>query len=229
MYKEIENIVEEALTEETIAELNGVILGTEQWVSNTYTALKQGNYKPEILTEKLEPVEEDFSRNVMGVLQEDRFAKPGICAFLIGGGMHLSILQELALVDPNVTDPEKSSYCQAVKNWAKTYGDFVYRTVDDIMKTRLDMIELFTSNYQTDIFTHVLSAWWKDSYDDTQSKQWNYVISSLGNSGDEDYRKHAEADMEKHVSAVRKDWLERMGDPYVVADTWYKLVDTGGI
>jgi len=230
MYKEIEKIVDEALTEEAIDELNGKIYGTEQWVSNTYTALKQGGtYTPEMLTEKLQPVEEDFSRNVIGVLQEERFSKPGICTFLIGAGMHLSILQELALVDFTVTEPEKSSYIQAVKNWAKSYGDYVYRTVDDIMKTRENMIKTHTSDYQTDPFTHVLSAWWTDDYDSTQSKMWNYTISSFGSSGDSDYTKHCKADMDKHVSAVRKDWLERMGDPYVVADTWYKLEETGGI
>jgi len=230
MYKEIEKIVDEALTDEAIAELNGKILGTEQWVRNTYTAFKEGTYTPKMLTEKLMPVEEDFSRNVMGVLQEERFSKPGICTFLIGGGMHLSILQELALVDFTVTDALKSSYCQATKNWAKEYGDYVYRTVDDIMKTRLDMIQLYKSSFQENNFTFIFSAWWKDSYDDTQSKQWNYTISSLGgDSGDEDYEKLAKADMDKHVSTVRKDYLERMGDPYVVADTWYKLEDTGGI
>jgi len=97
------------------------------------------------------------------------------------------------------------------------------------MKTRENMIKTHTSDYQTDPFTHVLSAWWTDDYDSTQSKMWNYTISSFGSSGDSDYTKHCKADMDKHVSAVRKDWLERMGDPYVVADTWYKLEETGGI
>jgi len=230
MYKEIEKIVDEALTEEAIAELNGKILGTEQWVRNTYTALKEGTYTPKMLTEKLQPVEEDFARNVIGVLQEDRFSKPGICTFLIGAGMHLAILQELLFVDFTVTDLQKSPYFQAIKNWAKEYGDYVYRTVDDILETRNNMIQMYTSNLQTNNFTFVLSAWWKDDYDNTQSKQWTYVISSIGgDSGDENYTDHCRADMEKHQSAVRKDWIERMGDPYVVADTWYKLVDTGGI
>jgi len=221
-YKDIQKVVDSALTEETIAQLNGVILGTEQWVRGTYTMQKEGGYSKDKLTEALAPVEDDITRHVLGVLRDERYASAGIGVFLIGAGMHLAILQELALVDPEF-EPEKSPYYESVKFYAKEHGDHVTTTVDDIMKKRLDMIKLFDEDVQSNQFTFDMSAWWEDSYDNTKSKFWTYEISSFGDSGDPDYHKHAKEDMDKHISAVRKDWLSQIGDPYVVVEDWKTL------
>jgi len=221
-YKEIGDVVDSALTEDKVATLNGIILGTEQWVRGTYTFQKDAGYSKEQLTAGLTPVQDDITRHVLGILTDEHYAESGIGVFLIGAGMQLAICQEMAMVDPGF-EPDKSPFYESIKFYAKEYGEHVTTIVDQVITKRLDMIELCDSDVHTNQFTWDMSAWWEDHYLNTKSKFWDYEICSFGDSGDPDYRKHAEADMEKHKTEVRNDWLARIGDPYAVVESWNKL------
>jgi len=227
VYLEIQKIVHNELTDVIIDQLNGRILGTESWVKNTYTELKaSGQYTDEELSEMISDEEVKLATEVIGPLREERFSKPGICVFMIGAGMHLAIIQELAYVDPK-TDAASSAYIDVLKNWAKDYGDFANTTTDAILSDRLEMISFKSETYHDPGSGYFFNEyWWYDSYDQSSCSHFMWYTDDKGDQhGDMDAPDHAREDMQKHKDAVRADLLEKMSDPYAVADDWYKLLD----
>ena len=104
VYKQIENIVNQQLTQSIIDQINGQINGLKDWVAITYTNAKESGLSKEKLTE-LQPREPQITIQLVGVLMQDRYAEAVITVFMIGASMHLSILRELALVDPDAASP----------------------------------------------------------------------------------------------------------------------------
>jgi len=227
VHKEIERIVHDEITDVIIDQLNGRIYRTAAWVRNTYTSLKEsGNHTDDDLTQYLMPEENDFATEVIAPLQEERFAKPGISVFMIGAGMHLAMLQELAYVDPKA-DPAISAWADAIKKCAKDYGDHAKSTTDAIIDERLGMIsyknEIWYDNESGYFFNEY---WWYDSFDDTSSEHFMwYTDDKGGEHGDMDASEHAQGVMKKHKDAVRTDLLTKMSDPYTTVDDWFKLIN----
>lgn len=81
---------------------------------------------------------------VIGMLKREKFKKQGVSLFIAAASLDLSLYQELALMDPNVTDPMKSSNINALKEQAKRYADHANGVLDSIqqekLKERLDKI-----------------------------------------------------------------------------------------
>jgi len=223
VYKTIQKIVDDALTEETIAQLNGKIYGSESWVRNTYTSLKEGGtYTPKMLTEELNPREQELAIDVVGVLTDERYEKPGICVFMIGAGMHLAMLQELAYQDYTVENaPDGSAWLEAVKKWAKEYGDHATKTVNDIVAQRLAMIRT-TSHMNDSMGLHITEMQWIDDYDGRKSDKYTIVYDFMWNEC-ENHQDEFDKDLQNHKDQVKKDLIEQMDDPQSTADEWHKL------
>jgi len=227
VYLEIQRIVHDELTDVIIDQLNGRIYGIETWVRNTYVNLKaSGMYDDEELSEMMREREVEIASEVIGPLREDRFSKPGICAFMIGAGMHLAIIQELAYIDPK-SDPMSSAYIDVLKSWAKDYGDFADTTTDAILSDRLEMISVKSETYFDHGSGYFFNDYWcYDSFDQTSlERHWWYTDDKGDRHGDLQAADHAREDLQDHWHAVRADLLEEMSDPYAVADDWLKLID----
>jgi len=226
VYKEIGKIVHEEITETVIHELNGQIIGIESWVRNTYSNV-QDQWDYEKKNEELLAYEKDLCKDVMGPLTEGNFQKAGICVYLTGAGMHLALVQELALQDPKFHDtPLQSGFSDAVKSWATDYSTHAQKVTDDILSERMGMI---TTEDQYAHDTHDGSfqwVWrWTDSYTG-ENKRWVCYEDAKGNtSGDRNGDELRDADVKKHRDAVRKALLEQMGNPYQVIDNWKILID----
>ena len=142
VYAEIEKIVNQELTEDTIAEVNGQINAMTYWVATIYTNAKEsGTLSKEELTELLQPRAPQIAIELVGTLMDERFAKPGVCVFMIGAGMHLAILQELAFVDPNAASPDDSHYVKTIQDYAERYANHAVTTTNAIMNSRLGKIK----------------------------------------------------------------------------------------
>lgn len=140
VYKEIDKLMKSNLDQNTVDTMDGEMNGLRTWVTNSYEAFKSSGYTKQQLHDQLDPKVSNLSVNVLGVLSQKSFAEPGLRVFMVAAGFHLSLLQELALQDPNESDPKKSAYAKQVVNYAKTYAGHVTKTYDDIVKKRKSFI-----------------------------------------------------------------------------------------
>jgi len=226
VYTEIGKIVHEEITDTIIHQLNGQIIGIESWVRNTYSNV-QDQWTYEKKNEEILAVEKDLCKDVMGPLTEGNFQKAGICVFLTGAGMHLALVQELALQDPKFYEnPLQSGFCDSVKGWATDYSNHAQKVTDDILDERMAMITTEDSYAPDPNDGSFQFIWyWNDSYTG-ENKRWLYYEDNKGNgTGDSNGRDLRDADVKKHKDAVRKALLEQMGNPYEVIDNWKILLN----
>ena len=136
VYKEIEKIMHQEITENTINEINGQVNGTSDWVKFAYNPRKDSGASKKELYDLLEPKVSDLAINMIAVLQENAFAESALAVFIIAAGIHFSLLQELATVDPKVQDPHESSYIVTIKGYGPNYADHAEKTWGTIEKAR---------------------------------------------------------------------------------------------
>ena len=231
VYKEIAKIVKEEIEQNTIDEINGEINGIQTWVRNIYTPRKDSGASKQELFDMIQKDEYDIAVHMVSVLQEPAYAEPGLGVFVIGAGMHLTLLQELALVDPNTSDPNKSSFAVSVQLYAEQYAAFADATYDPIEKKRTDDVTPveITSNSTTPPYSHIPDVYfyskWTDqflgkTYEDAtvliQSKTW----TNGTNVEMEERSKKARSD---YIQKVKEDLVISLHDPKGVANQWRQL------
>lgn len=136
VYKEIERIMHEKITTNTINEIDGKINGLTRWVKNTYNPRKRVGEPKVALHDILQRQESGVVIDMMGILTHSTYAEAALGVFVIGASMHLSLLQELALVDPSASSPSSSSYAISIQKYAKQYASHAQVTYDKIAARR---------------------------------------------------------------------------------------------
>ncbi|MDQ1557611.1 MAG: hypothetical protein QOD32_671, partial [Pyrinomonadaceae bacterium] len=168
-------------------------------------------------------------REAVYTLMEPRHSKPGLPVFLVAAGTHLALMQEQALVDPEQTDPNKSSYALSIKLSAQEYYNHAVKTFDDIMKTRLEKIKLWPDPLLPPSCDYSSSCnpkrryQWRDEYDNAYGRHFEEYKDKDKNyhSGE----KEGEDDRQGRISTVRSRLTEKLGSPRTTADGWLKLKD----
>lgn len=144
VYAQIRQIVQQEVTQDDIDLINGKVNGIQNWVATSYTPMKNDPAKtPTERLAALTPFVDDLFENVIGILTQERYAKPGFSVFLIAAGVHLSLLQEQAINDPDhQDDPSKSPYAQTVALNATNYADFIDRLWPGLLAGRGAQVSL---------------------------------------------------------------------------------------
>ncbi|HEV2799635.1 MAG TPA: hypothetical protein VGW12_04015 [Pyrinomonadaceae bacterium] len=229
VYAEIKNIVKEEVTANSIEQINGRINGTAAWAKNTYKPRKESGASRKELSRMVTDYVNNLYREAVYTLMEPRHAKPGLTVFLVAAGTHLALMQEQALVDPEQSDPNKSSYALSVKLSAQEYYNHAVKTFDEIMKTRLEKIKLQSDplqlpscDYSSTCITKSRYRW-QDQHTDTYGRHFEEYE-------DKDKKRHSgeeegEADRQSRISSVRSSLTEKLGNPRTIAEGWLKLKD----
>lgn len=227
VYKQIEKIVNKDLTQNTIDEINGQINGVKDWVAITYTNAKESGLSKDKLTNLLQPREPQIAIQLVGVLTEQRYAEPGITVFMIGAGMHLSVLQELALIDPDAASPSESHYAKSVQQYAKEYAGHAKPTTDNILQTRANKIQAKSKSFippGTSVPMIENFYWFEDSLTGYTSQTWVNVVE-IKRESNPDARKQRDEALEKYKKEKHDQLVKDMEDPVATANEWLKLVD----
>ena len=246
VYDEIRKIVRQEITQNSIDEVDGEINGLKNWVENTYTPRRES--QPGIpkrdLFDLLSPKEGDLTISAIGVLQQQRFAEPGLGVFMIAAGMHLAILQELAYVDPTTDDPQKSSYVESIKLYAQHYADYAIKTYNSVEKKRVAYVDETGQDvrvvpiipdakpfpFYPGTQTFITYSW----EDDYTKEKYSYTTSvvNVPFSGlkwtpvsQEEAKKTAEENMQKHIANVKSKLTSDLHDPKGTAAIWRKLIE----
>lgn len=222
VYKEIEKIVHEEITDNTIHEVNGHINGIKAWVAITYANAKEsGTESKEELTQLIQPREPQIAIELLGVLTDARFAKAGLCVFMIGAGMHFAVLQELAFVDPKVDSPSNSHYATSVQQYAENYANHAKSTFEAIMSARLGAVEPRDSYEYLDGVRYYFHSF-KDHFSGYSSETWIMHCDTKG-CHNTDAEENRNAAMAKYKEDTKNDLVQKMGDPVATANEWLKL------
>jgi hypothetical protein len=229
VYGEIKNIVKEEVTANSIEQINGRINGTVAWAKNTYKPRKEAGVSRKELSGMVSDYVNNLYREAVYTLMEPRHSKPGLPVFLVAAGTHLALMQEQALVDPEQSDPNRSSYALSVKLSAQEYHNHAVKTFDEIMKTRLEKIKLWPDPLLPPSCDYSSSCnpkqryQWRDEYDNAYGRHFEEYKDKDKNyhSGEQE----AEADRQSRISSVRNSLSEKLGSPRTTAEGWLRLKD----
>jgi len=224
--KKFARIVSKAISQDQVDLINGQIHGVVTWVQKVYMPRKETgkSTKTELLS-LLQTSEYDTAVKMVAVLQEPRYAEIGLGAFVIGAGIHLTLLQEMALVDPNADKPIDSSYAASVKDYARSYAKFAKETYDSIWEKRCKMIggvRVRKNNIGIWIYS------WHDGYrSDDGGGAWSYHFlkdwyESFRN--ESEGKQTAEKARFDYVQNLESAFSKQLHDPKGVASWWLKLV-----
>lgn len=141
----VQKVIRDEIDSAEIDKINGRVQGTIQYLTNDYQVrkaksdLKNVEERKELLT-SLEKYSQQFYTEVMGVLEQTRYAEKGLRAYMLGASIHLIITQEMALVDWKTMDPNESSYAATLRINAKHYRERVEGTFKPMYDRRMAKI-----------------------------------------------------------------------------------------
>lgn len=230
VYAEMKKIVKQEVTADRIATIDGKVNGTQQFIRDSYTPLK--NDPKKTAQEKfnaITPFVDDLYQNVVATLRDDRYAQPGFPVFLIGASVHLALIQEQAFTDPDhQADPSKSSYAQAVKNDARDSADFAAGVWPKIVAARRAAIVLKSPASWGDAveeapFPPVNRTCWRWEDELTGEHGPNHVGFTASAP---EQRAAAEAEIPPRQDAVVGALISDLGNPDTIIANWRKLITT---
>ncbi|XP_028394157.1 uncharacterized protein LOC114518377 [Dendronephthya gigantea] len=233
VYKEIEKIMHQEITENTINEIDGEINGTSTWVKFDYNPRKASGASKDDLHSLLEPKVSDLAINMVAVLQQKSFAESALAVFIVGAGVHLSLLQELAYVDPIVDDPHQSSYIKTIQGYGPDYADHADKTWKSVktsrealfteVKIKSQLIPPPPGRPPTDY--HYTSEWTDEFTGEKFTDATDFIGGVWTNGSYGDLENRANAKRTEYINTTIAELQKEMHDPPHAAETWRKLVD----
>lgn len=219
VYAELTKIVQKAITDNTIAEINGRLTGTLQFLNHSYNPARQSGRMPKKeLFDMLTPYVTTLNTEAIGPLMTTAFAQPGLSVFLLAGGIQLGLFQEQAMVDPDnpTGDPSQSTFATTVTLSAKQYAEFAQSTWNDIRAARLASVTVNT-NQQCRYVPAARIIVCSDVYQACDS-------FSAWNGPDQNSRGQAENDEQAHKDDVTRTLASDLGDPPTIISQWRTLI-----
>ncbi len=225
VYKEISQIVQQIVDQNTIDQVNGIINGLQQWIRSSYIPRKNqsGITKQELFDMLSQPVL-DFYKAI-GILQQSSFSNASLPVFLAAASTHLSLLQEQALVDPHTSDPTQSSYASSVQIQAQLYSSYAVNTYNNVISARTSPSVIYVRQVTHDVkngqysWTQTGHAW----YDAFTNQFGSFYMDGDKN---DDGTTSATKEMQGHIAYVANQLTCDLGYPLNIAQSWQTLVKT---
>lgn len=201
VYAEITRIVNQALTQNDIDEIDGQLNGVIAYVQNTYSVFKGDPKTPRPTLLADITIQADAMLPIMGMLMQERLAQPGFPVFLLAASVHLSLIQEQALNDTTVTKPIDSDYVKNLEKTLESYRDFAFNTWVAVHNARVSAVTLHRA---------MSTYWWRDTVADL-------------NGGESQSRDATTADLMARKRAVSEELNANLGNYPKVMDSWRAL------
>lgn len=251
VYKHIAKIVHQEIQQSKIDEVSGAITNVVKKINNEYTpALKERDLTKEkdrkFLYNLLQKYDQTFlsgAGGMLGTLQQKENANAGFTVFILGASIQLSLIQELANVDPMNGDEKKgwksplqSSYGKPkTGTLAKTAKDFVTfgeETYKEVLKARRESItaEKYSELVNETKWGSRFPSWKRHYY--VRVNDNGVATSVLKDIGQDDKNgKNANYDafVKNELEAYRKkkndEFIEEMNFPLKTIAIWKKLIE----
>ncbi len=139
MLDDFSKIVFDANRIQTISEQGGRINGISKDINDYYMPRKQSAKKDELYTQLLDYHNKEV--DVLGILtyQDDKvdYTKPGLPVYMYSMSVNFANYQEMAIEDPNVDDPQKSTNIDSIKLVSKHACEYAASKRDQIFNDKL--------------------------------------------------------------------------------------------
>jgi hypothetical protein len=215
MIDEITRIIKEEVESNEMAKMEGRVSGTLQFFMGEYIHMRSHlNLDKKEDREKLMYDLKDYSNrfytDVIGILRQEKYAQRGLRTFMMAASLHLLITQEMAMIDPDSMDPNKSGYLLTLRDNATLYRKHVQAVYDRAMATRNNM-EVYTKQFVEcpgSSCVHKTTYWWRDNFSNENAGEFM---------GTKDPKRSAyevaSESLEKHRSAVLAKLRTELGNP----------------
>jgi len=138
---DLAQVVKEANTEQTVNEQGGKINGIINDINGYYIERKSHTTREELYNYLLNLHSSLYE--LLGILRQAQFAKKGIATFVSGAEIDFTLYQEMAMEDPQASDPRQSSNIESLKKSVNDSSAYVQTTVRTIIN---DSVNARTSN-----------------------------------------------------------------------------------
>jgi hypothetical protein len=131
----IKTVFREELDAQTIDNLNYQLKGVISYMQQTYIPSRASKSK-EFLESELSDMNKKMYTEVMALLTGERYRGNGIAYLILGANAHLSIVQEMANIDPDCADPGKSTYMDTYYQLLSSYTEVLQGAINDVNTKR---------------------------------------------------------------------------------------------
>ncbi|MET0647197.1 MAG: hypothetical protein ABW208_11295 [Pyrinomonadaceae bacterium] len=161
VYQEFRKIVKQEIEENTIRLLVGEVGAVQSHMSAYAQHRRAGNNDA-----AEQDITQAWNRSVLVTSKLLQFPVAGLGPFLTAGGLHLAIMQERALRDPTVNDPNHSSWANIYVERAGAFISYVGSQPDKIVGERAAQITPvgFTERWRNTPQGPIEASfwWWED-------------------------------------------------------------------
>lgn len=228
VFDKVGRIVDNKIAEERVSRAGQKIASVVDAINTMYLPVKASTKDMALLRSLLLPQESSLQTDVMTALMntspgEMSFAATTLSNFTFAALIHLAVLQELALIDPDAQDPKTSVFATRAAAKAKAYAAYLRTTAPKMLPLRLEQVSgVKTKNKVTCHATEgpipncmaEFKYWFEDRHPKsglTNGRSETYTSSVVYQRkfGDGDVRvKQAHAQHKKNVTAAMKSWVE---------------------
>jgi hypothetical protein len=168
LLNEIKKLLKAEIVGTEVAKLEGTVSGALRFLSGEYknkraqTDVSTVAGRDRLMATLLGPTQTFYE--LIGILENDKFAEEGLKTYLFAAAVHLLITQEMALIDPDNMNPNESGYLLTLRDNAAHYKGHVARTFRSAMDRRNNM-ELKSEKIHTPTskgYSTTTRWWWKD-------------------------------------------------------------------
>ena len=245
VYKEMERIIGAQLQQSIIDQINGAINNVKVHITTEYTPAKVGKDLNKLddrqflfnLLQKYETTYLTGPGGMLGTIMADQYAKLGLGIFVLGAGLHLTLFQEMANVDPSnkgadgkFRSPLESSYGRpqsgTIASTAAYYSDFAEKFWPQVLADRRnkihqwDEVKCIPAGGNGSI-CHRYSAF-KDDLTGDQT----VVTSDADKHGNSPARDQLIRDYQAYVDKRVAELTKSLNNPPEITGNWRKLVAT---
>jgi|GEM_PF-5241216 len=139
--QELAKIVKDANAEQTVQEQSGQIDSTQNCLTFFYKNEKEAHPEDRVsLTNTLKDQRDLILNPALNILRQENFKRKGISVFIVGANVMLSLLQEMAFVDPIEKDYKKSAAYKSYKDMLAQYINYLQGMRNLITDERLAQV-----------------------------------------------------------------------------------------
>ncbi len=246
-FEGMQKLMQQELKQQTIDEIAGTFVALRNELNNVYAParlqsdLRVQQDRKNLFDYHLHDYSNTFfigTDGMLGTLMDEKYQLACFPVFLLGAGMHLSILQEIANVDPTNRDenfnPLKSSYgvpkTGSVAKYAKQYADHADAVWEKIREKRKSRV-VYGAEHHVVFRHHYFIGYYADEAIDPD-KHLNRIKYEYTNDKDGKYIPvpgSSKADVMKAMAAYQEQVLaeleKSLPDRKKVVDGWRKLID----
>lgn len=212
-------VIREELTKLQLDQLEAWIIGARQWLNVEYRAYAK-KWSHQRLYEELKEKMDNFYDKVITLLTHKRFCatRTGLPLFVVAAQMHLNMIHDLAILDPeHKGKPLKSPHAEVLADRAKIYSDYVSDITEKLVKERTDKVsfdQCKTNDHplymaDPDDLSALPDRWeYEDGWYDAETESSWY--------GDD-------ASVDARKETVEKELLSRLGHPTQTISSWQEM------